>query len=48
MHEFLSLTLFPFTAISHCHPRNCDMGEISQNAGKFIILALKRNITLIA
>ena len=44
MHEFLSLTLFlfPFTAISHCHPRNCDMGEISQNAGKFIILALKK------
>ena len=44
MHEFLSLTLFlfPFTAISHWHPRNCDMGEISQNAGKFIILALKK------
>ena len=44
MHEFLSLTLFlfSFTAISHCHPRNCDMGEISQNAGKFIILALKK------
>ena len=46
MHEFLTLTLtlflFPFTAISHCHPRNCDMGEISQNAGKFIILALKK------
>ena len=44
MHGFLTLTLFlfNFTAISHWFPRNCNMGKISQNTGKFIILALKK------